>query len=131
MPEKVIRELHAPIQGMLWSQSRRIPVSLPDVYWLAPGTKDVCIVALTPSTSSFGVVCATIRQALRHGIADTSLELSPAERTIVGVAPVGVRSVSIQKSPESKTNVSVRRSGLFTLRDSVAEGPERFLLRYH
>lgn len=130
MPSKVESILRRePLPGMEWSQSRRLPVSLPGSYWLVPGTQAVCIVARPPASSSIGVVCAPIRQALRHGIADTSLNFSPAVRTIVGVAPDGVRGVSVH-CPKSTTTLRVGHYGLFTLRDSMLEGPERFGLHY-
>jgi hypothetical protein len=130
MPARVKRALHVPFHGMLWDQSRRLPVLSPDEYWLAPGTKYVCIVALSSAPVSVGTVCATIQEALRHGIANTSLGYESGERTIVGVAPDGVRSV-LMHCRKSNSNIRVRHDGIFTLRDAVMEGPERFALRYH
>lgn len=130
MPLKILHVLRRePLPGMRWSEPRRVPVSVPGNYWLVPGTRNVCIVARPTSSPSVAIVCAPIRQALRHGIADTSIEFRPAGRTIVGVAPDGVRSVSI-RCPKATAKVRVRRDGLFTLRDARAEGPETFLLHF-
>jgi hypothetical protein len=129
MPASVQRSLHVPFHGMLWDQSRRLPVSSAGGYWLAPGTRYVCIVAVSPAPSSVGTVCATIEGALHHGIASTSIGYESDERTVVGVAPEGVRSVSMDCA-KSRRKIRVRHDGLFTLRDAVMEGPESFVLRY-
>lgn len=63
--------LHVPFHGMLWEQSRRLPVLSAGAYWLAPDEGGVH----------------------RHGIADTSLGFESGERSLVGVAPNGVRRV--------------------------------------
>jgi hypothetical protein len=62
-------------------------------------------------------LCASVDQALRHGIANTSLDPNSGERTIVGVAPKGAHTVLVQ-SGLSTTPVSVR-GGRFVLRDSI------------
>jgi hypothetical protein len=115
----------------LWNQTRRLPAALSaGEYWLTPGTGLVCIEALSPaSSSSVGTVCATIKEALHHGVASTSLEPGSGKRTVVGVAPHGVRSVEMYCA-KSHRRIRVRPDGLFTLRDSVMEGPERFVLTY-
>jgi hypothetical protein len=129
MPARVKRALHVPFHGMLWDQSRRLPASSGGQYWLAPGTRYVCIVALSSAPSTVGTVCATIKEALRHAIASTTLGYEAGERTIVGVAPDGVRSV-LMHCKESNSDIRVAHDGIFTLQDSVMEGPERFALRY-
>jgi hypothetical protein len=127
LPPGVRQTLKVPVSGMSWNLARRIPVSLPGAYWLVPGTEDLCIVATTPGSPAVGTVCASIGQALRHGIANTSLDPDSGRRTIVGVAPKGTRAVLVRSGP-STTSVHVR-DGSFVLRDSVASPPDRLTLR--
>ncbi len=112
---------------MSWNLARRIPVSLPGMYWLVPGVNDLCIVATIPRSPAVGTVCASVDQALRHGVANTSLDPSSGRRTIVGVAPNGAHTVLIQ-SGTSTTSVSVH-DGRFVLRDSVPSPPDQLTLR--
>jgi hypothetical protein len=126
IPFAIRRTLKIPVHGMRWNLARQIPVSIPGAYWLVPGTRDLCIVAVSTDSPSVGTVCATIAQALLHGIANTSLDPTSGIRTIVGIARDGTRSVAMQ-SAKSSTSIRVRH-GLFTLRDSVAEPPSDFIL---
>jgi hypothetical protein len=127
IPPAIRQSLKVPVSGMSWSLARRVPVSLPGMYWLAPGAEDLCIVATTPKLQSVGTVCASVNQALRHGIANTSLDPVSGRRIIVGVAPKGTHTVLLQ-SGASTTSVSVRR-GRFVLRDTVSSPPDRLTLR--
>lgn len=130
VPSRVTHALRAgSFPKMLWNDSRRVPVSLPESYWLIPGIRFVCLASLSPDSPVVRDVCATIKQALQHGLAITSVNPRSRERTIVGLAPDGVRSVHMVCA-RSSTNIRVRHQGVFTLRDLVAEGPETFLLRY-
>jgi len=112
---------------MKWSFARRVPVSLPGTYWLVPGSEDLCIVATNPGSPAVGTVCASVKQALRHGIANTSLNPISGNRIIVGVVPNGVRTVLVQ-SGASTTSVRARQ-GRFVLRDSVSSPPDLLILR--
>ena len=120
-----VRSLRVP--GMRWRLARRVPVSLPGTYWLVPGAEGLCIVATTPRSPAIGTVCARVDQALRHGIANTSLDPVSGRRTIVGVAPDGTRTVLV-RSGTWTTSVHVRH-GNFVLRDSVSLPPDRLTLR--
>ena len=102
-------------------------MALPGTYWLAPGTRDLCIVATTPGSQAVGTVCTAITEALRHGIANTSLDPTAGRRTIVGVAPDGTSSVLV-RSGTSATSVRVRH-GSFVLRDAVPAPPDQLMLR--
>jgi hypothetical protein len=128
VPESVWQPIHQSIPGMLWAQSRRIPVSSSDAYWLVPGRRHLCIISLSRASSTIGTVCSGIRQAIHHGIADTSLGMRPPKRLIVGVAPDRARRVVVL-SAGSSFSVRVHRLGVFTRSDSVPKGPERFLIR--
>jgi hypothetical protein len=112
---------------MRWDQARRIPETSSEAYWLVPGDEAICVIALSRVPRSIGVVCAHLAQALRHGVAYTSLGPAPRKRTIVGVAPEGFRRVTV-RSPMTSTSVGIRALGVFTLRDAVMEGPELFIL---
>jgi hypothetical protein len=127
IPPTVRRTLKVPVPSMRWSLARRVPVSLPGTYWLAPGVEDLCIVATTPKSPSVGTVCASINQALRHGIANTSLDPISGRRIIVGVVPKGTRTVLV-RSGTSTTSVRVRH-GRFVLRDSISSPPDQLTLR--
>ncbi len=127
IPSDVRRTLKVPVPGMDWSLARRIPLSLPGTYWLAPGPEYLCIVATTPESPAVGTVCAKAEQALRHGIANTSLDPSSRTRLIVGVVPNGTRTVIVHSGTST---ASVRaRNGSFTLRDSVPSPPDQLTLR--
>ena len=127
IPREVWRSAHRSLHRMRWDQAHRIPVSSSEPYWLVPGDKAICVITLTRAPRSIGVVCAPVAQALRHGVAYTSLRPGPRKRTIVGVAPEGFRRVTV-RSPETSTSVRIRALGVFTLRDAVMEGPELFVL---
>lgn len=127
LPPSVRRILRVPVRGMHWNRARLLPVNLPGDYWLIPGDKDLCIVARAAEASSVGTVCATIQQALRHGIANTQINPRSRRRTIVGVAPDGTRTVVVH-SAKSSTSVPVR-NGKFELRDGTEEPPDEFVLR--
>jgi hypothetical protein len=107
--------------------ARAIPVSLPGAYWLAPGRNELCVVAQAPGAPSVGAVCSSIDSALRHGIANTTIDPKTNTRTIVGVAPDKTQEVRVE-SAGSSTAVHVR-NGVFILRDSVQEPPRTFILR--
>lgn len=115
------------IPGIRWNLARRIPVSLPGTYWLVPGVANICVVAKTPGSPSLGAVCASVTQALHHGVASTSLNQISGRRVIVGVVPIGTRTVLVRSRA---TTSSVRAiHGHFVLRDSVAAPPDVLTLR--
>lgn len=126
IPTHITRFLRAPVPGLDWNLARQVPVSLPGAYWLAPGTDHLCVVATTPDSPAVGTVCATIDQALRDGVANTSLDPT-GKRLIVGVAPDGTRSARI-RSRNSTASVRVR-DGRFVHRDSVDAPPDKVTLR--
>jgi len=128
IPADVRRTLRVPVAGMNWDLARRIPVSLPGTYWLAPGTGDLCIVAASPDSPAVGTVCARVDQALRHGLANTSVDLASGQRVIVGVAPRGARTVLV-RTGGSTASVRVGRDGSFVLRDSSSSPPDTLTLR--
>lgn len=127
IPTTVRRTLRVPVPGMSWGLARRVPGSLPGTYWLAPGVEDICIVAKTPRSPSVGTVCASVNQALRHGIANTSLDPISGRRIVVGAAPKGTRAVLV-RSDTLTTSVRVHH-GYFVLRDSISSPPDQLILR--
>lgn len=127
LPVAIRQSLRVPFAGMKWSLARQIPTSLPGGYWLAPGVNHLCIVAASPYSRSIGTVCATVNQALRRGIANTSLDPVSRRRVIVGVAPQGTHAILLQSGAET---FSVRvRHGRFVLRDAVLLPPDQLTLR--
>lgn len=127
LPVAIRQSLRVPFAGMKWNLARRIPTSLPGSYWLAPGVNRLCIVAVSPYSRSIGTVCATVNQALRRGIANTSLNPVSRRRVIVGVAPQGTHAVLLQSGAKT---ISVRvRHGRFVLRDTVLLPPDQLTLR--
>ena len=127
IPPDVRRTVRVPVPGMSWSLARRVPVSLQGTYWLVPGSEDLCVVATNPESPAVGTVCASVNQALHHGIANTSLDPTSGKRIIVGVVPDGTRTVLV-RSGTSATSVRVRH-GRFVLRDSVSSSPDLLILR--
>jgi hypothetical protein len=127
IPPRVKQVLSDPIPGMSWSLARRVPVSATSAYWLVPGVENLCVVATTPKSPTIGTVCASTGEALRHGIANTSLDPTSGRRIIVGVVPKGTRTV-IVRSGNLTASVRVRH-GHFVLRDSVSSPPDRMTLR--
>ena len=113
---------------MRWSLARRIPVSLPGAYWLVPGLADLCIVATAPKSPAVGAGCGSVSQALRHGIAYTSLDTDTGRRLTVGVTPKGTRTVLV-RTGTSTTAVRVRRDGRFELQDSTSSPVDELILR--
>jgi hypothetical protein len=128
IPANVRRTLQVPVPGMNWNLARRVPVSLPGTYWLAPGVGDLCIVATSPGSPAVGTVCASADQALRHGIANASIDPASGRRVIVGVAPNGSRTVLV-RTGASTASARVRRHGSFVLRDSASSPPDTLTLR--
>jgi hypothetical protein len=127
LPASIIRRYRSPIPGIDLALAEPVSVPVPGAYWLTPGRRDICMVATSPGTPVIGTVCATVAQALRHGIANTTLDRSTGRRTIVGVVPDGTSSV-IVKSRGSSEVVPVRDSH-FVLRDRVDEPPNVVILR--
>jgi hypothetical protein len=127
IPADITRFLRVPAPDMELSLARQVPLSLPGTYWLVPGAEHLCMVATTPGSPAVGTVCATVDEALRHGIANTSLDPASDERIIVGVVPDGTRAVRIQ-SRDSTASARVR-NGSFVHRDSVPAPPDRVTLR--
>lgn len=127
IPSYVSRKLRGPVPGMSWNLARRVPVPTTSSYWLVPGAGGLCIVATAPESPAIGTVCASANQALRHGIANTSLDTISGKRIIVGVVPTGTHTVVV-RSGASTTSVRVRH-GLFVLRDSVSSPPDQLTLR--
>jgi hypothetical protein len=127
IPPRVKQALSDPIPGMSWSLARRVPVSATSAYWLVPGVENLCVVATIPKSPTIGSVCASTGEALRHGIANTSLDPTSGRRIIVGVVPKGTRAV-IVRSGNLTTSVRVRH-GHFVLRDSVSLPPDQMTLR--
>ena len=122
-----VRQALDAVPGVSWHLARRVPVSLPSKYWLVPGVAKVCVVATTPSSPAVGTVCASVSQALHHGITNTSVDFVSGTRVIVGVVPTGTRTVLVRSGA---TTSSVRAfHGRFVLRDSVAAPPDEFTLR--
>lgn len=128
IPADVRRTLQVPVPGMDWNLARRVPVPLPGRYWLAPGGGDLCIVATNPDSPAVGTVCAKAEQALRNGIANTSVDPASGRRLIVGVAPNGARTVLV-RTGASTASARVRRHGTFVLRDSTSSPPDTLTLR--
>jgi hypothetical protein len=127
IPPAIRRSLDVPVFGMRWSLARRIPVRLPGAYWLAPGAENLCIVATTPKSPAIGTVCASVTQALRHGVANTSLDPVSGRRVIVGVAPKGTHTVLLQSGRVTRP-VRTRR-GYFLLRDDLSAPLDQITLR--
>lgn len=127
VPREVWQSAHRSLRRMRWDQAHRIPVSSSEAYWLVPGDEVICVIALSRVPRSIGAVCAPIAQALRHGVAYTSLGPAPRKRMIVGVAPEGFRRVTV-RSPKTSRSVGIQALGVFALRDDVMEGPELFIL---
>ena len=128
LPASIRRAIGEPAPDIDWKLARRVRVPAPGTYWLAPGRREVCLVATRPNSPVIGTVCGTIAQALHHGIANTSLDLSTGRRIIVGVVPDRTRSVTV-KSNGVSVSVSVAH-GRFVHRDSVPLPPDRLILRY-
>jgi hypothetical protein len=127
LPQSIKRRYRSPMPEIDLSDAQRVPVSVPGTYWLTPGRKNVCMVATSPGTPVIGTVCATVAQALKHGIANTTLDRATGRRVIVGVVPDGTRSVVV-KSRGSSESAPVR-DGRFVLRDRVDEPPNVVILR--
>ena len=122
-----VRQALAAVPGVSWHLARRIPVSLSSKYWLVPGVAKICIVATTPSSPSIGTVCASVSQALHHGITNTLLNPISGKRVIVGVVPAGTRTVLVRSGATTSSVHALH--GRFVLRDSVAAPPDEFTLR--
>jgi hypothetical protein len=127
IPPTARQALAGSVPGIRWNLARRIPVSLPGTYWLVPGVANICVVVTAPGSPSVGAGCASVSQALHHGIASTSLNRISGRRVMVGVVPTGTRTVIVRSGA---TTSSVRAlHGTFVLRDSVAAPPDVLTLR--
>ena len=121
------RVLGKSVPEVRWDLARRIPVSLTGKYWLVPGAEKLCVVAMTPRSPNVGAVCASVTQALHHGIASTLLDPTSGRRVIVGVVPAGTRTVLVRSGATSSSVPALH--GHFVLRDSVAAPPDELTLR--
>ncbi len=126
LPAEVERALRPPVQGMAWNLARRVPVSAPGRYWLVPGDRYLCLVDVLPGSPTIGTVCATVGQALHHGIVNTSVDPTTKRRTMVGVVPNGTRSVVV-RTGGSDAPAPVR-DGYFVVSDSIVKPPTEVIL---
>lgn len=127
VPLAIRQALTGSVPSISWKLARRIPVTFPSTYWLVPGIADVCVVVKTPGSPAVGAVCATVTQALNHGIASTTLDPNSGSRVIVGAVPTGTRTVIVRSGAQTS---SVRAlHGRFALRDSVSAPPDVLMLR--
>lgn len=127
IPSRLRQTLRRGITGMAWDLAHRVPVHETSTYWLVPGAKNLCMVATAPKSPAINFACTSVSQALRRGIAYTSLNTISGRRTMVGVTPDGTHFALIQ-SDALTTSVRVRH-GRFVLRDSVALPPDQVTLR--
>lgn len=127
IPLSIGRALDKSVPEISWKLARRIPVSLIGNYWLVPGARKICVVAAAPGSASVGAVCASVTQALHHGVASTSLDPASGRRVIVGAVPTQIRSV-IVRSGTVTTSASAFH-GHFVLCDTVAVPPDELTLR--
>jgi hypothetical protein len=127
IPLAARQTLGGSVPGIRWNLARRIPVSLPGKYWLVPGTDNICVVAMASGSPSVGAVCASVTQALHHGVASTSLNPASGKRIMVGVVPNGIHTVFVQSGAKTSSVRAVH--GRFVLRDSVAAPPDELTLR--
>jgi hypothetical protein len=127
IPLTARQALAGPAPGLRWNLARRIPVSLPRKYWLVPGIGNICVVTMAPRSSAAGAVCASVTQALHHGVASTTLNPASGRRSIVGVVPDGINTVIVRSG--TKISSTTATHGRFVLHDSVAAPPDELTLR--
>jgi hypothetical protein len=117
--------------GVNWTLAKRIPVSVPDAYWLVPGIGYLCIVSQVPSVPGAGTACNETWRARREGLATISFERATAERpqtrVMVGVTRDDAREV-LAHAGSSVTAVPVS-GGVFVLRDRADVPPDRLTVR--
>jgi hypothetical protein len=129
LPAQTRRILRTPIVGMNYDLAQRIPAPAPGTYWLVPGVGYLCVVSQVPQTPGVGTVCAKTAQALKDGVATTSIPRGPegaplpGARLIVGVAPDGARAV-VASTRGAVARIPVT-NGLFFRRDAAAAPPDR------
>lgn len=127
IPHIALQALAGSVPKVRWNLARRIPVSAPSTYWLVPGASNMCVVRTIPGSPSVGAVCASVTQALHHGVANASLDPTSGRRIIVGVVPVGIRVVLVRSG--TQTSSAHAFQGSFVLRDSVGAPPDEMTLR--
>lgn len=112
------------------ARAQRIPgVSKP--IWAVLLKDRLCLVAYV-TDMIIGTSCASEKQALRHGVATTSLrDESPgpagSRSVTVGLVPDGTRRVRVRTLGTPSVTVSAAR-GVFILRSAVDEPPDRIEL---
>lgn len=127
LPANVRRLLRLPIGGLDRDLAQQVPFGLSGTYWLLPGTQHMCLVSSTPGAPGIATVCATSEDALRHGVAVTTLNRRAGTRLVAGVVPDGTRTVLVRTG---KIDSSVAAAdGRFTLQDASGAPVDRLVLR--
>jgi hypothetical protein len=109
--------------------AQRIRVLLADPYWLVPADGYLCIVRERALDQAALTTCTPTAQALRHGVAMTTLTSTAnvPSRLIVGVAPDGASRARIH-TKHSVSTVAIEQT-IFVARDSLAAPPDRIDMR--
>ena len=129
LPRAVAQILPLSLYEMNFSLAQRI-VGAPGRYWAVPGNGLLCI-ASDVRGESVGLTCAKTADAITRGVATTVIESTRhskggTERTIVGIAPDGVRQVRLFTGGLADT-VLVGNENAFLLRDSKSRPPDRIV----
>jgi len=112
---------------MNWNLAQRLPVPhWAGRIWIVPGSHVICL-AEQRDPKIVGTRCVTIGDAVKHGVATTSLRDPPkgellARRVIAGLAPDHAEAV-VAKSYRKATRIPVVK-GVFSVRDRALNAPE-------
>jgi hypothetical protein len=131
LPEEIRHTLATPAHGTNWLLSQRLRIVSSSETWAVPGKGFVCLVD-RDAKGGLGQVCASRREALRHGVTITSLlsvspSARPSERSIVGIVPDHTRAVVIHTGKEAVRTQAYQN--VFAVRDDLAIPPDRITLR--
>lgn len=129
--------LGRPVVGGNWRLAQRIPVALPDAYWLVPASRHLCIVAeASAGPHGAGTTCARTADAVAHGVAHVTVRGAGPRaasghvakgRLIVGVAPDGAHRVLVHTRGQVETVPVVHHA--FVLRDAHVGPPDDLRVR--
>jgi hypothetical protein len=132
IPVSVREALGQPNDDIDWRLAQVLPRTDGATFWAVPGRTLICLVREDADGTS-GASCTPISRALEHGVALTNLAAAPGKaatpnRTIVGLAPDGMRRVRIGTPGFPSVTARVSDDNMFTVRDATTEPPETFTL---
>lgn len=125
VPESVVQQMGSLAPKPDLSRARLVYSDLLRRTWAVPTAQRICLI--DESKKEVGASCGGIGRVLKQGITITLLDDpgpgTPAERSIIGLVPNGVRQVQVL-TPGYRSHLVQVQENVFVLTDQIPEPPE-------